>query len=338
MGVGIVSTGSYVPDAEVPNEVIAERVGTTPEWIARKTQILSRRYAAPTQAASDLAAEAARRALARAGLTADDMDYIVLATSTPDSPTPPTANIVQDALGAHRAACFDLNVVCSGFAYALALARGLLDLHPERTALVIATDVYSRILDFTDRRTAVLFADGAGAAVVRRVPDPYGIVAVDLRSHGEAHGLLGVPAGGSRSPASPETVEAGEHHFRMNGRAVSEFVLQYVPPVISALVREAGLDLHQIDHFIPHQGNGNLMNSLVEAVGLDRTRTHRTIERFANMGSASVAVTLDHAAPEFRDGDLVLLVGFGGGISIGSILLRWAADRSPRELTLTASD
>lgn len=324
---GILATGSYVPKREVLNSEVAEWVGVDPEWIERKTQIRSRRYAAPAEAASDLAIKAAEQALLRAELPVERIDYIIVSTSTGDSPSPPTANLVQYALGAHRAACFDLNVVCSGFVYALALARSLLDLHPGRHALVVAADVYSRILDFSDRRTSVLFADGAGAAVVGPVESPYGVAAVDLRSHGEANQLIRVEAGGSRIPASHETVESGGHYFRMNGRGVSEFVLENVPPVIEALVKSAGLALNRIDHVIPHQGNGNLMDRLVERAGLAGAHTHRTIGRFANMGSASVAVTLDHAAPHLRDGDLVLLLGFGGGISVGACLLRWAAPR-----------
>ncbi|WP_344946543.1 ketoacyl-ACP synthase III [Sphaerisporangium flaviroseum] len=335
MAVGILSTGSYVPKAEISNEEVAERVGATPEWIERKTQIRTRRYAAPSEATSDLAVKAAHRALLGAGLLPEQIDYIIVSTSTGDSPSPPTSNLVQDALGADRAACFDLNVVCSGFVYGLALARGLLDLHPGRRALVVAADVYSRILDFTDRRTAVLFADGAGAAIVGPVPEPYGLIDVELGSHGEAHQLIRVEAGGSRMPASRETVESGGHYFRMNGRGVSEFVLEHVPPVLQRLVERAGLRLDQVDHFIPHQGNGNLMNDLVGRLRLDTARTHRTIDRFANMGSASVAVTLDHAAHDFRDGDIVLLVGFGGGISIGSCLLRWADPWSLRERELS---
>lgn len=328
--VGILSTGSYVPKNEITNAEVAERVGVEPEWIERKTQILSRNYAEPWEAASDLAVKAAHRALIGTGLIAEDIDYIIVSTSTGDSPSPPTANLVQAALKADRAACFDLNVVCSGFVFGLALARALISLNPGRVALVVATDVYSRILDFTDRRTAVLFADGAGAAVVGGVPDGYGIVEADLRSHGDANQLIGVPAGGSRLPASRETVDAGEHYFRMNGRGVSDFVLENVPRAIEALIDRAGVRRDQIDHVIPHQGNGHLMNRLVERAGLTGGRTHRTIERFANMGSASVAVTLDHAARDLDDGDLVLLLGFGGGISIGSVLLRWTDPRSPR--------
>ncbi|WP_051108856.1 3-oxoacyl-ACP synthase III family protein [Actinomadura flavalba] len=324
MPVGILSTGSYVPKKEVSNAEVAARVGVTPEWIERKTQIRTRRYAAPSQAASDLAVKAAHRALLGADLDAADLDYVIVSTSTGDAPSPPTANLVQDALGADHAACFDLNVVCSGFVYGLALARSLLRLHPGRRALVIAADVYSRILDFTDHRTAVLFADGAGAAILGEVPDGYGVLDVDLRSRGDAHHLIGVPAGGSRLPASHATVAAGRHYFRMDGRSVSDFVLAHVPAAVEAFVRRTGLELDEIDHFIPHQGNGNLMTRLVEAAGLGKARTHRTIDRFANMGSASVAVTLDHAVHDLNDGDTVLLVGFGGGISVGACLLRWA--------------
>jgi len=324
---GILATGSYLPKEEITNEHVAELVGVTPEWIERKTQIRTRRYAAPDEATSDLAVRAATSALEQAGIPADRLGYVIVATSTGDFPQPPTAYIVQDALEAYGAACFDINVVCSGFVYALALARSLIAQKPETYALVVAADVYSRIIDFADRRTAVLFADGAGAAVVGAVPDPYGIIDVDLASRGDAHRLIRVEAGGSRHPASLETVAAGGHYFRMEGRAVRDFVTDHVPPALAGLAARAGARLDQVDHFVPHQANGVLVQELVERAGLTGAQTHRTLERYGNVGSASVPVALDEAnrAGLLKDGDLVLLAGFGGGMAIGSCLLRWSS-------------
>ncbi|MBO1415811.1 3-oxoacyl-ACP synthase III family protein [Streptomyces sp. FH025] len=323
---GILATGSYVPKEEVSNEEIASRVGVTAEWIERKTQIRSRRFAAPDEATSDLAVRAATAALEQARLAPEEIDYIILSTSTGDFPQPPTSYLVQDALGAHNAACFDINVVCSGFVYALALARSLVDQRPEARALVIGADLYSRILDFTDRKTAVLFADGAGAAVVGSVPEPYGITALELASRGDAHGLIRVEAGGSRNPATAETVAEGGHFFRMDGRGVRDFVTEHVPPALRRLADDAGVPLSEVDHFVPHQANGVLLGEVVERAGLTNAVTHRTLRQFGNVGSASVPLALDEAnrSGALKDGDLVLLAGFGGGMALGSALLRWA--------------
>ncbi|MEE1825174.1 beta-ketoacyl-ACP synthase 3 [Streptomyces sp. BE20] len=325
-GTGILATGSYVPERIVTGADIAGPAGVTPEWIERKTRIAARRYAAPDQATSDLAAEAAARTLRQAGLPASALRYLIVSTSTPDSPQPPTSHLVQDALGAHGAACFDINVVCSGFVYGLALARALVAQEPGAYALVVAADVYSRILDPTDRRTVVLFGDGAGAALVGAVPEG-GFVDVELTGHGHAHGLIGVEAGGSRHPATHDTVENGGHFFRMKGRAVRDFAVEHVPGAVRTLVERTGHRLADVDHFVPHQANGVLLGELVTLAGLDHAHTHRTLERYGNTGSASVALALDeaHRGGHLRAGDLVLLAGFGGGMSLGAALLRWTA-------------
>jgi 3-oxoacyl-(acyl-carrier-protein) synthase III len=324
--VGILGTGSYVPQQVVTNENLVERVtDTTPEWISRKTLIGARRFAAPGEATSDLAIAAAVAALDRAGLAADRVDYLIVSTSTGDSPQPPTASLVQHAIGAHRAAAFDVNVVCAGFVFALALANSLVATRPDAVVLVVAADIYSRILDFDDRRTAILFGDGAGAAVVGAVPAPYGLVDVELVTRGDAHALIHVKAGGSRLPASAETVADGDHFFRMHGRGVRDFVLDAVPPVLADLLKRAGVTAADVDHFVPHQANGVMIRELVEAAGLADARTHLVLDRYGNTGSGSAAIALDEAARSgaLRSGELVLLAGFGGGMSVGAALLRW---------------
>lgn len=325
--IGILSTGSYLPKEEIGNDEVARRTGVEPEWIERKTQILTRRYAGPAEATSDLAIRAGRAALQAAGLPAERIDYLIVSTSTGDSPQPPTSYLVQDGLDATGAACLDVNVVCSGFVYALAVARGLIALRPGSLALVIAADVYSRILDFDDHRTAVLLGDGAGAAVVGEVPADRGFLDFSLVSRGDAHRLIRVDAGGSRQPTSAETIADGGHFFRMDGRGVRDFVMDAVPPVLAGLTERTGLTLRDVDHFVPHQANGVLLSTLVERAGLGGARTHRTLERYGNIGSASVPVVLDDAnrAGALADGDLVLLAGFGGGMSVGAGLLRWTS-------------
>ncbi|WP_433390822.1 3-oxoacyl-ACP synthase III family protein [Micromonospora sp. KLBMP9576] len=330
--VGILGTGSWVPARALPNEEIARRVpGASPEWIARRTAIRSRRFAAAEDATSDLAARAATRALRDAGLGADRLDYLIVSTSTPDHPQPPTACLVQDRLGAYGAACFDVNAVCAGFVHALVLAQSLVAQRPGAHALVVGADVYSRILDFDDRRTAVLFGDGAGAAVVGATSPDRGVVGHELASRGDAGDLIRVVAGGSRTPASATTVADGGHFFRMDGRGVTGLVLQELPPFVDKLLAGAGVGAADVTHVVPHQPNGLLLDELVRACGLTAARTHRTVEEYANVGSASVPLTLDLAnrAGLLRDGDLVLLLAFGGGMSFGGCLLRWGRTRGP---------
>jgi 3-oxoacyl-(acyl-carrier-protein) synthase III len=328
VSIGIIGTGSYMPEWVVTNAELAQRVpGTTAEAIISKTDIRARRFAASAEATSDLAAAAATRALEQAGLSVDRIDYLIVSTSTGDHPQPPTSCLVQDLVSAYGAACFDVNAVCAGFVHGLVLAQSLVAARPGAHALVVGADLYSRILDFDDRRTAVLFGDGAGAAVVGGVEDGRGFDGFDLASRGDRHDLIWVDAGGSRRPASPKTLAEGGHFFRMKGRDVTDIVLHEVPPFVDKLLARAGVTAADVDHVVPHQANGRLLAQLVERCGLTGATTHRTVEKYGNVGSASVPVTLDEAnrAGLLADGDLVLLLGFGGGMSMGASLLRWAA-------------
>lgn len=325
--VGILGTGSYFPKEEVGNEYLASRAGVDSEWITRKTLIRNRRYAAADEATSDLAAKASLAALEQARTDAAELHYLIVTTSTGDYQLPPTSYVVQDLLGAHRAACFDINVTCSGFVYALALARGLLLTRPEARVLVVSADLYSRFLDFSDRRTAILLGDGAGAAVLGAVPRQYGVLDFELRSRGDAHRLIRIEAGGSRSPITHEAITAGDHLFRMDGRAVREFLVDEVPPAVATLLARTGTAPEQVRHLVAHQPNGVLLTELAERLNLPRARLHRTHTDFGNVGSASLPATLDQAnrAGDLADGDLLLLAAFGGGMSIGACLLRWMA-------------
>jgi acetoacetyl-CoA synthase len=331
VSIGIIGTGSYVPEWVVTNAEIAQRVpGTTAELIESKTDIRTRRFAAAGEATSDLAAVAAAGALERAGISVDRVDYLIVSTSTGDHPQPPTSCLVQDRLGAYGAGCFDVNAVCAGFVHGLVLAQSLVAARPGAHALVVGADLYSRILDFDDRRTAVLFGDGAGAAVVGPVADGRGVMEFELASRGDRHDLIWVDAGGSRRPSSHKTLADGGHYFRMKGRDVTDIVLHEVPPFVDKLLARAGVTAADVDHVVPHQANGRMLAQLVERCGLTGATTHRTVEKYGNVGSASVPVTLDECdrAGLLADGDLVLLLGFGGGMSIGGCLLRWAGPMS----------
>ncbi|MFI1979016.1 3-oxoacyl-ACP synthase III family protein [Streptomyces wedmorensis] len=336
--VTILGTGSYLPERVVTNDDIVARVpNTSAEWIESRTGILSRRYAAPDEAASDLAVHAARAALDQAGLAAERLDFVIVSTTTGDAPIPATSSLVQRALGAHQAACFDINIACTGFMSALAVARAFVALRPETKALVIGTDVYTRFVDFEDRATSVLFGDGAGAAVVGALPGAVpgaerGLLDIELVGRGDAHELISMEAGGSRRPASAETVADGGHLLRMQGRGVKDFVLDNVPGVLAGLLKRCGQEASDVHHFVPHQANGTLVTALAAASGLDGAHTHLPLRHSGNIGSASVPVALDEAnrSGALRDGDLVLLAGFGAGMAVGAGLLRWSTPRGGR--------
>lgn len=319
---GILGTGSYVPDEIVSNEAIARSAGVSAEWIASKTGVRERHRAAADEAASDLATAAARNAIGNAGIDPALLKYVVVATSTPDHPQPATASIVQHRLGLQCAA-FDMNAVCSGFVHALTVAHALLK-ETGGYALVAAADVYSRILDYQDRKTAPLFGDGAGAAVLGPVGAGQGLKETLLISEGAQHDLIKVPAGGSRIPPSHETVAAGRHYFKMDGRGVREFVAVNVPPIISQLLDTAAVRPDEVDHFIPHQANAVMIEQLMPDLGLANASLHLTVDKFGNTGAASIPVTLDQASDAIHEGDWVLLAGFGGGMAAGIALLRWA--------------
>ncbi|MFD6915895.1 3-oxoacyl-ACP synthase III family protein [Streptomyces virginiae] len=328
----VLATGSYLPEQIVHNDEVASTTGVTDEWIVRKTGIHERRRAAPHEATSDLAAHAGRRALEQAGIHPHDLAYIVVATSTPDQPQPATAAVVQHLLGAVNAAAFDVNSVCSGFVCGLTVTERLLGAEPgDAHGLVIGADIYSRILDHTDRRTAILFGDGAGAAVLGPSPSGHGMLGTSLLTRGDQHELIGVPAGGSRRPASARTLAEGAHHFRMDGRGVRAFVQENLPAAVADLLTRTGLPAGAVDHFVPHQANAVMIGEVWPALGLDNAALHLELARYGNTGAASIAVTLDeiHRRGLLAEDDVVLLSGFGGGMSVGSTLLSWAPTAHP---------
>lgn len=327
MHTAILGTGSCLPKSVLTSAELGDRLGVGGQWIIDRTDIRERRVASPDQATSDLASAAAVQALDAAGITASDVDLIVLATSTPDQPMPATACQVQANLGATSAAAFDVDAVCSGFVYALAVANALLAADPNRTtALVIGADVYSRILDYTDRRTSILFGDGAGAVVLSKRADGGQMLASVLGSDGTTADLVKIPAGGSRLPASHETVEGRGHYFAMRGGDVRRMAGKVLPEVVSDLLNATGTTLADVDLIVPHQANGVMLTELSEALQLPPGLLHRTVERYGNTGAASVPITLDDAVRSGRiDEDaLVLLIAFGGGMTWAGAAIRWS--------------
>jgi 3-oxoacyl-(acyl-carrier-protein) synthase III len=339
----ILGTGSYLPRHILTSAELARRLDIDERWIVEKTRIQERRVAADEEATSDLATESARRALADAGVAASEIDLIVLATSTPDQPMPATACHVQANLGAHRAVAFDVDSVCSGFVYAFVVAHAMLASQGwARYALVIGADTYSRVLDYTDRRTSVLFGDGAGAVVLRAGAGGAGagvrpgVLATTLGSDGTTADFVRIPAGGSRRPTSAETLANGEHFFAMKGGDVRRLANKVFPNVIHDLLGAASLRMDQIDLIAPHQANGAMLEDWSAELGLRPGVMHRTVERYGNTGAASVPITFDDAVRGGRLGELatVLMVAFGGGMSWGGVALNWRAT-SPDDSTRT---
>ncbi|QIS05520.1 beta-ketoacyl-ACP synthase 3 [Nocardia brasiliensis] len=322
--IAVLGTGSYLPQRIVSNDEVGSGAGVDSAWIIRKTAIRERRWALPDQASSDLATRAAAAALAAAGIGADEVSAIVVATSTPDHPQPPTAAFVQHSLGARGASAFDVNAVCSGFVFALSTVEAALARAGGGYGLVVGADVYSRILNPADRRTVVLFGDGAGA-VVLGPSESGGLRRFGLHTFGEMTSLIQVPAGGSRRPYDPAAHELGAQYFTMDGRGVRAFVNGSLPVLVKQFLHDAGVNPDDITHLIPHQANGVMLAELAEELGLVNATMHTTVRYYGNTGAASIPITLDNAVRTggIRSGDKVLLVGFGGGMAVGLTLVEW---------------
>ncbi|HBU80138.1 MULTISPECIES: beta-ketoacyl-ACP synthase III [Paenibacillus] len=323
--VGVIGTGKYVPEKILTNSDLEKMVDTNDEWIVSRTGIKERHIAAPDQATSDLAYEAAIKALESAGMTGSDLDLIIVATITPDSSFPSTACILQDKLGAKGAAAFDLSAACSGFVYGLATATSFIKSGMYNNALVIGADCLSRITDYTDRNTCVLFGDGAGAVIVGEVPEGRGFKSFDLGAEGAGGSLLQMEGGGSRLPASVETVENKKHYIYMNGREVFKFAVRVMGTATVEVLRKAGLERTDVDLFVPHQANIRIIQSAMQRLELPEEKVVVNVDKYANTSAASIPLALVEAAEEGRmkAGDTVLMVGFGGGLTWGASVLVW---------------
>ncbi|MFS0869761.1 beta-ketoacyl-ACP synthase III [Paenibacillus xylanilyticus] len=323
--VGVIGTGKYVPEKILTNSDLEKMVDTNDEWIVSRTGIKERHIAAPDQATSDLAYEAAMKALESAGMTGSDLDLIIVATITPDSAFPSTACILQDKLGAKGAAAFDLSAACSGFVYGLATATSFIQSGMYNNALVIGADCLSRITDYTDRNTCVLFGDGAGAVVIGEVPEGRGFKSFDLGAEGAGGGLLHLEGGGSRLPASAETVENKKHYIYMNGREVFKFAVRVMGTATDEVLRKAGLERTDVDLFVPHQANIRIIQSAMQRLELPEEKVVVNVDKYANTSAASIPLALVEAAEEGRmkAGDTILMVGFGGGLTWGASVLVW---------------
>ena len=318
--VGIVGIGSYVPPNEMTNEDWAEIVETSDEWITTKTGMKKRRIAEPGVSTSDLAVEACKIAIDDAGLEASDIDMIILATSSPDVPLSSTAGIVQEKLGCTDCAAFDINAVCAGWVHALDVGSRYVGTPGYDNVLVVGSEIYSRILNWEDRSTCVLFGDGAGAAVISKVESGRGILGSWLLSDGSGSSVIEIPAGGVRTPIPSEGFVEGMQYFHMDGRAVWNFAIEAFPQAVREVLERVGKTLDEVDLIIPHQANINIIEAGMKNLGLPMSKTFTNLHKYGNTAGASVPIALKEAIEEglVGPGSLIVTAAFGGGLAWGA--------------------
>jgi 3-oxoacyl-[acyl-carrier-protein] synthase III len=325
--ISITGIGAYAPEHVITNDDLSKMMDTSDEWIVERTGIHERRIAADDQALSDLALPAARDALAQAGADPETIDLVIVATVTPDMAFPSAGAIIADELGAPDAAAYDLSAGCTGFMYAVAQGYGMVAAGLARHALVVGGDVLSRILDWSDRGTAVLFGDGAGAVVLERVSEG-GFLGFELGADGSGGPQLYLPAGGSRSPATAETVAEHKHYVQMNGREVFKFATRVLVSSAEKVLAECGKTIDDVDVYIPHQANVRIIDHAAEKLGIPKEKIVVNVERYGNTSSGSIPLALVDAQAEGRlqEGALVLMTGMGAGLTWGSGLIEWTTN------------
>ena len=321
----ITSVGAYAPERVLTNADLEQMVATSDDWIRTRTGIRERRVAAPGQATSDLATRAALKALANGGVGPEHVDLIITATVTPDMPFPSTACLVQEKIGARRAAAFDIEAACSGFIYGLEIGQQFVMTRTYDTVLVIGAEKLSGIVDWTDRNTCVLFGDGAGAAVLQHRPGAHGLLTVCLGADGSKGNVLCVPGGGSRQPASTESLSGRQHFIRMDGKETFKNAVQSMQAAAEEALARCELDISQIACVIPHQANRRIVDAVGERLGARPEQVFMNLDRYGNTSAASVAIALDEAVTtgRIRRGDLILLVVFGAGFTWGAAVIEW---------------
>lgn len=323
-GFSIRSIGSYVPSRVVTNEELEEQYGFEEGWIKRRTGILQRRFAADGESTSDMAVEAARRAMTAAGVTASEIDLLIVGTFTPDFTCPSTACLVQNRLGLDAPA-MDLQAACSGFMYSLVTGAQFIATGNSRCALVIGADVNSRIVQPSDQRTAPLFGDGAGAVILGAGEADQGLVCYQLGADGAGGSMLDRPAGGASLPLTPELVAAGRHYLQMDGRNVFKWAIQAVTESIETVLERADVTSDDVSLFVLHQANIRIIDHAMKSLNIPRSRVYNNLERVGNTSAASIPLALDEAFREgrFQRGDLVVMCGFGAGLTWGTGLFRF---------------
>ncbi|MFC4587069.1 3-oxoacyl-ACP synthase III family protein [Sphaerisporangium corydalis] len=326
MAIGVIGLGAHVPDEVITNARISEWTGMGEDWIVERTGIHERRYAAPETATSDLAVPAANAALDAEAGARDRLEALIVATVTPDVPQPATAAILQHKLGLRAVPAFDVNAVCSGFVYSLAIGEGLLRAHyPGGRVLVVGADKLSSVMDRSDRRTVSLFGDGAGAMLLGEVPEGYGFLGTRMITDGEHHASVGVDAGGTAMPLDAEARAAGRHLLHMDGRRVKSWVMPTMRKLVEQVLDDCGLGIGDISRFVFHQANTRMLEALAADLGIGLDRVPVTARRYGNTGGASVPFTLSesHRRSPLRRGERVLLAAAGGGLCAGATILVW---------------
>jgi 3-oxoacyl-[acyl-carrier-protein] synthase-3 len=325
LGVSISGTGKYVPPRVLTNSDLEKMVDTTDEWIRTRTGIRERRICENGEASSDIALPAARGALERSGLLPGDLDLIIVATSTPDMVFPSTACLLQAKLGAKRAGAFDLSAACTGFIYGLAAGAGFIAGGTVRNVLVVGSECLSKTVDWKDRNTCVLFGDGAGAAVLVPNSGRKEILRTFLSADGTRDDLICIPGGGSRMPASEATVRDRMHYMKLQGREVFKFAVRIFQELVHQAIESCGLTTDDVALIVPHQVNTRIIDAAAKDLNIPAEKVYVNIDRYGNTSAASVPIALDEAAEEGRlkEGDIVLLVAFGGGLTWGSAVVRW---------------
>jgi 3-oxoacyl-[acyl-carrier-protein] synthase III len=319
------AVGAYVPEKVLTNADLEKMVDTTDEWIVSRTGIQQRRIACEGEFTSDMAAKAARIAMERAGVKADEIDLIIVATITPDMLFPSTACLVQQKIGALRAAAFDIEAACSGFIYGIEIAQQFIASHTYNTVLVIGAEKLSSIIDWKDRNTCVLFGDGAGAAILQARGNTHGLLTACMGADGSKGGLLSMPAGGSRQPATVDSVNARLHYLRMDGKETFKCAVNAMYQAAQEALRRCEIDITQIKLIIPHQANRRIIDAVADRLGARADQVFINLHKFGNTSAASVAIALDEAVQEglIQRGDLVLLVVFGAGLTWGAAVIEW---------------
>lgn len=322
--VGIAGLGSYVPERILTNAELEQMVDTNDEWIRTRTGISTRHIAAKHQSTSDLAYEAAIKALDDAGMTARDLDLIIVATCTPDMLFPATACILQDKLGIKGTGAFDLEAACSGFIYGLAVGAQFIATGIYENVLVVGAETLSRVVNWQDRNTCILFGDGAGAAVLKPV-EKGGFLSFHMGADGSGGDLLKIEAGGAANPASAETIAQGMHYLYMSGNEVFKFAVRVMGDAAIKCLEKAGLTKDQVDFVVPHQANIRIVDAAMRRLDLPQEKAFINLDKYGNMSSASIPVALDELYRENRltKGDVLVLVGFGAGLTWGSAVIEW---------------
>jgi len=321
----ITGIGSYLPSKVLTNYDLEKMVDTSNDWIIQRTGIKERRVVENGVTTSDIATQASLRAMEDAGVSPKDLDMIITSTITPDHIFPSTSCYIQQKIGATRACAFDILAACAGFIYALSIGQSFINSGAMKTVLVVGAECLSKITDYTDRTTCVLFGDGAGAVIIQRNPIKHEILSSNLAADGSEADVLIMPGGGARNPASLESVQQRLHYIQFKGKEVFKLAINNITNLIIETAKENGLTLNDIDLIIPHQSNLRIIEATMEKLGLPMEKAFVNIDKYGNTSSASVPIAIDEARKEgrLRKGNIVMLVAFGGGLTWGSSVIRW---------------